>query len=155
MENNRNADADHPGARPRRQGLVFASILRAQPAMVCSKACSNWFLAPRRRVYRDHHETLEAVEYFKAPESPGNGAAGHRRRPDARNWKLLSIAAIVHVEGTAPSTCASFRVCWRGYPQFPRSASDALIFTASIDSHLNENGWYRVWRCRGWMYGTK
>jgi uracil phosphoribosyltransferase len=122
--------------------LVFASILRAGNGLLEGMLD----LVPSARVahvgvYRDH-ETLEAIEYyFKAPEDVSNRlvivvdpmlATGNSsiasidklKERGAHNIRFLCLLA-------APE----------GIRNFQAAHPDVPIFTASIDSHLNEKGY--------------
>ena len=119
-------------------------------------------LIPSARVahvglYRDH-DTLEAVEYFfKAPEdiserliivvdpmlATGNSAIAaidKLKERGARNIRFLCLLA-------APEGLKNFRA---EHPDVP-------VFTASIDSHLNEQGYIMpgLGDAGDRMYGTK
>jgi uracil phosphoribosyltransferase len=145
---------------PRLEGkkLVFASILRAGNGLLEGMLD----LVPSARVahigvYRDH-ETLEAREYyFKAPEDVENRliivvdpmlATGNSsiasidklKERGARNIRFLCLLA-------APEGIRNFRAA---HPDVP-------IFTASIDSHLNEKGYIvpGLGDAGDRMYGTK
>ncbi|NHT74826.1 uracil phosphoribosyltransferase [Rhizobium sp. PP-F2F-G38] len=138
--------------------LVFASILRAGNGLLEGML----ELVPSARVshvgvYRDH-ETLEAVEYyFKAPENmaerlvivvdpmlaTGNSsiaAIDKLKERGAVNLRFLCLLA-------APEGIANFHAV---HPDVP-------IFTASIDSHLNEKGYIMpgLGDAGDRMYGTK
>ncbi len=138
--------------------LVFASILRAGNGLLEGMLD----LVPSARVahigvYRDH-ETLEAIEYyFKAPEDVGNRlvivvdpmlATGNSsiasierlKQRGARNMRFLCLLA-------APEGIRTFR---EAHPDVP-------IFTAAIDSHLNEKGYIvpGLGDAGDRMYGTK
>lgn len=138
--------------------LVFASILRAGNGLLEGML----ELVPSARVshigvYRDH-ETLEAVEYFfKAPDSinerlvivvdpmlaTGNSsiaAIDKLKERGARNIRFLCLLA-------APEGIENFR---KVHP-------DVKIYTASIDSHLNEKGYIvpGLGDAGDRMYGTK
>ena len=138
--------------------LVFASILRAGNGLLEGML----ELVPSARVshigvYRDH-ETLEAVEYFfKAPESlserliivvdpmlaTGNSsiaAIDKLKERGAKNMRFLCLLA-------APE----------GIRNFQSAHPDVPIFTASIDSHLNELGYIMpgLGDAGDRMYGTK
>ena len=138
--------------------LVFASILRAGNGLLEGML----ELVPSARVshigvYRDH-ETLEAVEYFfKAPESlserliivvdpmlaTGNSsiaAIDKLKERGAKNMRFLCLLA-------APE----------GIRNFQAAHPDVPIFTASIDSHLNELGYIMpgLGDAGDRMYGTK
>ncbi|MBP1887940.1 uracil phosphoribosyltransferase [Sinorhizobium mexicanum] len=138
--------------------LVFASILRAGNGLLEGML----ELVPSARVshigvYRDH-ETLQPVEYyFKAPESlaerlvivvdpmlaTGNSsiaAIDKLKERGARNIRFLCLLA-------APE----------GIRNFQSAHPDVAIFTASIDSHLNEKGYIMpgLGDAGDRMYGTK
>lgn len=122
--------------------LVLAPILRAGLGL----ADGMLDLIPAARVahiglYRDH-DTLEAVEYyFKAPEklnermvalvdpmlATGNSAiAAAKRLKEAGAAEIRFICLLAAPEGVAKFTAA--------HPDVP-------VYTAAIDSHLNENGY--------------
>jgi len=138
--------------------LVFASILRAGNGLLEGML----ELVPSARVahigvYRDH-ETLEAVEYyFKAPEdvvsrliivvdpmlATGNSsiaAIEKLKQRGAKNMRFLCLLA-------APEGIKNFRAA---HPDVP-------VFTAAIDSHLNEKGYIvpGLGDAGDRMYGTK
>ncbi|MAY61513.1 MAG: uracil phosphoribosyltransferase [Rhizobiales bacterium] len=138
--------------------LVFASILRAGNGLLEGMLD----LVPSARVahigvYRDH-ETLEAIEYyFKAPEDIGNRlviivdpmlATGNSsiasvdklKERGAKNMRFLCLLA-------APE----------GIKNFQEAHPDVPIYTASIDSHLNEKGYIvpGLGDAGDRMYGTK
>ncbi|MEM5470992.1 uracil phosphoribosyltransferase [Hoeflea sp. AS60] len=138
--------------------LVFASILRAGNGLLEGMLD----LVPSARVahigvYRDH-ETLEAIEYyFKAPEDVSNRliivvdpmlATGNSsiasieklKERGARNIRFLCLLA-------APE----------GIRNFQAAHPDVPIYTASIDSHLNEKGYIvpGLGDAGDRMYGTK
>ena len=122
--------------------LVFASILRAGNGLLDGMLD----LVPAARVahigiYRDH-ETLQPVEYyFKAPAELDNrliivvdpmlatanssvAAVQRLKERGANNLRFLCLLA-------APE----------GIDHFSREHPDVPIFTAAIDSHLNEHGY--------------
>lgn len=138
--------------------LVFASVLRAGNGLLEGMLD----LVPSARVahigvYRDH-ETLEAIEYyFKAPEDVSNRlvivvdpmlATGNSsiasidklKERGARNIRFLCLLA-------APE----------GIRNFQAAHPDVPIYTASIDSHLNEQGYIvpGLGDAGDRMYGTK
>ncbi len=138
--------------------LVFASILRAGNGLLEGML----ELVPSARVshigvYRDH-ETLQAVEYFfKAPDdiaerliivvdpmlATGNSAIAaidKLKERGAHNIRFLCLLA-------APEGIDSFR---KHHPDVP-------VYTASIDSHLNEQGYIMpgLGDAGDRMYGTK
>ncbi|RWX76659.1 uracil phosphoribosyltransferase [Neorhizobium lilium] len=138
--------------------LVFASILRAGNGLLEGML----ELVPSARVshigvYRDH-ETLKPVEYyFKAPEdiaerliiivdpmlATGNSsiaAVDKLKERGAHNIRFLCLLA-------APE----------GIKNFQSVHPDVRIYTASIDSHLNELGYIvpGLGDAGDRMYGTK
>jgi uracil phosphoribosyltransferase len=138
--------------------LVFASILRAGNGLLDGMLD----LVPAARVahigiYRDH-ETLQPVEYyFKAPAELDNrliivvdpmlatantSIAAIQRLKDrgANNLRFLCLLA-------APE----------GIEKFSTAHPDVPIFTASIDSHLNDQGYIvpGLGDAGDRMYGTK
>ena len=138
--------------------LVFASILRAGNGLLEGMLD----LVPSARVahigvYRDH-ETLKPVEYyFKAPENldarliivvdpmlaTGNSsiaAIDKLKERGAKNMRFLCLLA-------APEGIENFR---KAHPDVP-------VFTASIDSHLNDKGYIMpgLGDAGDRMYGTK
>ncbi|MCB1454975.1 MAG: uracil phosphoribosyltransferase [Nitratireductor sp.] len=138
--------------------LVFASVLRAGNGLLEGMLD----LVPAARVahiglYRDH-ETLEAVEYyFKAPADIGDrlvivvdpmlatansaiAAVDRLKRRGATNLRFLCLLA-------APE----------GIERFTKAHPDVPVFTAAIDSHLNEKGYIvpGLGDAGDRMYGTK
>jgi uracil phosphoribosyltransferase len=138
--------------------LVFASILRAGNGLLEGMLD----LVPAARVahiglYRDH-ETLQPVEYyFKAPEDLANrlvivvdpmlatansaiAAMEKLKQRGAKNIRFLCLLA-------APEGISRFRAA---HPDIP-------VFTAAIDSHLNEKGYIvpGLGDAGDRMYGTK
>jgi uracil phosphoribosyltransferase len=138
--------------------LVFASILRAGNGLLDGMLD----LVPAARVahigiYRDH-ETLQPVEYyFKAPAELDNrliivvdpmlatanssiAAVQRLKERGANNLRFLCLLA-------APE----------GIDKFTRAHPDVPIFTAAIDSHLNEHGYIvpGLGDAGDRMYGTK
>ena len=138
--------------------LVFASILRAGNGLLDGMLD----LVPAARVahigiYRDH-ETLQPVEYYyKAPSelenrliivvdpmlATGNSsiaAIDKLKERNANNIRFLCLLA-------APE----------GIEKFSAAHPDVPIFTAAIDSHLNEKGYIvpGLGDAGDRMYGTK
>jgi uracil phosphoribosyltransferase len=138
--------------------LVFASILRAGNGLLDGMLD----LVPAARVahigiYRDH-ETLQPVEYyFKAPSELDNrlivvvdpmlatantsiAAVEQLKKRGANNLRFLCLLA-------APE----------GIEKFTAAHPDVPIFTAAIDSHLNEKGYIvpGLGDAGDRMYGTK
>jgi uracil phosphoribosyltransferase len=138
--------------------LVFASILRAGNGLLDGMLD----LVPAARVahigiYRDH-ETLQPVEYyFKAPSNLEDrliivvdpmlatanssiAAIDNLKKRGANNLRFLCLLA-------APE----------GIEKFSRAHPDVPIYTAAIDSHLNEKGYIvpGLGDAGDRMYGTK
>lgn len=138
--------------------LVFASILRAGNGLLEGMLD----LVPSARVahvglYRNH-ETLEAIEYyFKAPDNLSDRmvivvdpmlatansaslAVSKLKERGATNLRFLCLLA-------APE----------GIKAFSDAHPDVPIYTAAIDSHLNENGYIvpGLGDAGDRMYGTK
>jgi uracil phosphoribosyltransferase len=138
--------------------LVFASILRAGNGLLEGMLD----LVPAARVahiglYRDH-ETLQPVEYyFKAPNDIDDrlvivvdpmlatansaiAAVDRLKRRGANKIRFLCLLA-------APE----------GIAKFVKSHPDVPIFTAAIDSHLNEKGYIvpGLGDAGDRMYGTR
>lgn len=138
--------------------LVFASVLRAGNGLLEGMLD----LVPAARVahvglYRDH-ETLQAIEYyFKAPAdlsdrltivvdpmlATGNSsvaAVDKLKERGARDIRFVCLLA-------APE----------GIKHFTEAHPDVPVFTAAIDSHLNENGYIvpGLGDAGDRMYGTK
>ena len=138
--------------------LVFASILRAGNGLLDGMLD----LVPAARVahigiYRDH-ETLQPVEYyFKAPTELHNrliivvdpmlatanssiAAIDQLKKRGANNLRFLCLLA-------APE----------GVEKFTTAHPDVPVFTAAIDSHLNEHGYIipGLGDAGDRMYGTK
>lgn len=138
--------------------LVFASILRAGNGLLDGMLD----LVPAARVahigiYRDH-ETLQPVEYyFKAPSNLEDrliivvdpmlatansaiAAIDRLKRRGANNLRFLCLLA-------APE----------GIAKFTHAHPDVPVFTAAIDSHLNEKGYIvpGLGDAGDRMYGTK
>lgn len=138
--------------------LVFASILRAGNGLLEGMLD----LVPSARVahvglYRDH-KTLEAIEYyFKAPEdisdrlvivvdpmlataNSATAAIEKLKERGANNIRFLCLLA-------APEGIEAFT---KAQPEIP-------VFTAAIDSHLDENGYIvpGLGDAGDRMYGTK
>ena len=138
--------------------LVFASILRAGNGLLEGMLD----LVPAARVahigiYRDH-ETLEPVEYyFKAPSNledrlvivvdpllatanSATAAIDKLKERGATNIRFLCLLA-------APE----------GVEKFTRTHPDVPVFTAAIDSHLNEKGYIvpGLGDAGDRMYGTR
>jgi len=138
--------------------LVFASVLRAGNGLLEGLLD----LVPAARVahiglYRDH-ETLEAVEYFfKAPSDLGD------RLVIVVDPMLATansaIAAIDKLKGRGATNLRylCLLAAPEGIERFTKAHPDVPIFTAAIDSHLNEKGYIvpGLGDAGDRMYGTK
>jgi uracil phosphoribosyltransferase len=138
--------------------LVFASVLRSGNGLLEGML----ELVPSARVahiglYRDH-ETLEAIEYyFKAPDdiadrlvivvdpmlATANSAIAAIEKLKARGANNLRFVCLL----AAPE----------GIKRFTEAHPDVPVFTAAIDSHLNEKGYIvpGLGDAGDRMYGTK
>ena len=138
--------------------LVFASVLRSGNGLLEGML----ELVPSARVahiglYRDH-DTLQAVEYyFKAPEdiadrlvivvdpmlATANSAIAAIDKLKARGANNLRFVCLL----AAPE----------GIARFAKAHPDVPVFTAAIDSHLNEKGYIvpGLGDAGDRMYGTK
>ncbi|MDB5589043.1 MAG: uracil phosphoribosyltransferase [Devosia sp.] len=138
--------------------LVFASILRAGNGLLDGMLD----LVPAARVahiglYRDH-ETLEPVEYyFKAPA-------------DLANRLIIVVDPMLATGNSATAAIEKLKergandirfLCLLAAPEgiknFTEAQPDVPIFTAAIDSHLNEKGYIipGLGDAGDRMYGTK
>ena len=137
---------------------MFASVLRSGNGLLEGML----ELVPAARVahvglYRDH-DTLEAVEYyFKAPEdiadrlvivvdpmlATANSAIAAIDKLKARGANNLRFVCLL----AAPE----------GIERFTKAHPDVPVFTAAIDSHLNEKGYIvpGLGDAGDRMYGTK
>jgi uracil phosphoribosyltransferase len=138
--------------------LVFASVLRSGNGLLEGML----ELVPSARVahiglYRDH-DTLEAIEYyFKAPEDIAD------RLVIVVDPMLATansaIAAIDKLKGRGANNLRF--VCLLAAPEgierFTNAHPDVPVFTAAIDSHLNEKGYIvpGLGDAGDRMYGTK
>jgi uracil phosphoribosyltransferase len=138
--------------------LVFVSILRAGNGLLEGML----ELVPSARVshiglYRDH-ETLQPIEYyFKAPDdlherllivvdpmlATGNSAIAAIEKLKERGAKNIRFLCLL----AAPE----------GIRNFQHAHPDVKVYTASIDSHLNEKGYIMpgLGDAGDRMYGTK
>lgn len=138
--------------------LVFASILRAGNGLLEGMLD----LVPAARVahigvYRDHETLLPVEYYFKAPEdlasrlvivvdpmlATGNSAIAAMERLKERGARTIRFLCLL----AAPE----------GVERFHAAHPDIPIFTAAIDSHLNEKGYIvpGLGDAGDRMYGTK
>lgn len=138
--------------------LVFASVLRAGNGLLDGLLD----LVPAARVahiglYRDH-DTLEAVEYFfKAPSDLGD------RLIIVVDPMLATansaIAAIDKLKGRGATNLRylCLLAAPEGIQRFRAAHPDVPVFTAAIDSHLNEKGYIvpGLGDAGDRLYGTK
>ena len=138
--------------------LVFASVLSAGNGLLEGLLD----LVPAARVahiglYRDH-ETLQAIEYFfKAPSDLGD------RLVIVVDPMLATansaIAAIDKLKGRGATNLRylCLLAAPEGIARFTTAHPDVPVFTAAIDSHLNEKGYIvpGLGDAGDRMYGTK
>jgi uracil phosphoribosyltransferase len=138
--------------------LVFASVLRSGNGLLEGML----ELVPSARVahiglYRDH-DTLEAVEYyFKAPEDIAD-----RLIIVVDPMLATANSAIAAIDKLKERGANNLRfVCLLAAPEgierFTKAHPDVPVFTAAIDSHLNEKGYIvpGLGDAGDRMYGTK
>lgn len=138
--------------------LVFASVLRAGNGLLEGMLD----LVPSARVahvglYRDH-DTLEAIEYyFKAPKDMAD-----RLVIVVDPMLATANSAIAAVEKLKGRGATDLRfLCLLAAPEgiraFNTAHPDVPIYTAAIDSHLNEKGYIvpGLGDAGDRMYGTK
>lgn len=138
--------------------LVFASILRAGNGLLEGMLD----LVPAARVahiglYRDH-DTLQPIEYyFKAPEDIAN-----RLIIVVDPMLATANSAVAAIDKLKERGATNIRfLCLLAAPEgiehFTKMHPDVEVFTASIDSHLNEKGYIvpGLGDAGDRMYGTK
>jgi uracil phosphoribosyltransferase len=138
--------------------LVFASVLRSGNGLLEGML----ELVPSARVahiglYRDH-DTLQAIEYyFKAPEDIAD-----RLVIVVDPMLATANSAIAAVDKLKERGANNLRfVCLLAAPEgierFTKAHPDVPVFTAAIDSHLNEKGYIvpGLGDAGDRMYGTK
>jgi uracil phosphoribosyltransferase len=138
--------------------LVFASVLRAGNGLLEGMLD----LVPSARVahvglYRDH-ETLMPVEYyFKAPEDVSD-----RLVIVVDPMLATANSAIAAIDKLKERGASNLRfLCLLAAPEgierFTKAQPDVPVFTAAIDSHLNEKGYIvpGLGDAGDRMYGTK
>ena len=138
--------------------LVFASVLRSGNGLLEGML----ELVPSARVahiglYRDH-DTLEAIEYyFKAPEDIAD-----RLVIVVDPMLATANSAIAAIDKLKERGANNLRfVCLLAAPEgierFTKAHPDVPVFTAAIDSHLNEKGYIvpGLGDAGDRMYGTK
>ncbi|MET3600369.1 uracil phosphoribosyltransferase [Martelella mangrovi] len=138
--------------------LVFASILRAGNGLLEGMLD----LVPSARVshigvYRDH-ETLEAIEYFfKAPEDIGQRLVIVVDPMLATGNSSIAAVDRLKERGVTNLRFLCLLAAPEGIEHFHKSHPDVPIYTAAIDSHLNEKGYIvpGLGDAGDRMYGTK
>ena len=138
--------------------LVFASVLRSGNGLLEGML----ELVPSARVahiglYRDH-DTLQAIEYyFKAPEDIAD-----RLVIVVDPMLATANSAIAAIDKLKERGANNLRfVCLLAAPEgikrFTEAHPDVPVFTAAIDSHLNEKGYIvpGLGDAGDRMYGTK
>lgn len=138
--------------------LVFASILRAGNGLLEGMLD----LVPAARVahiglYRDHDTLLPVEYYFKAPEDIVN-----RLIIVVDPMLATANSAIAAIQKLKDRGASNIRfLCLLAAPEgikrFTEAHPDVPVFTASIDSHLNEKGYIvpGLGDAGDRMYGTK
>jgi uracil phosphoribosyltransferase len=138
--------------------LVFASILRAGNGLLEGMLD----LVPAARVahiglYRDHETLLPVEYYFKAPEDIVN-----RLIIVVDPMLATANSAIAAIQKLKDRGASNIRfLCLLAAPEgierFTNAHPDVPVFTAAIDSHLNEKGYIvpGLGDAGDRMYGTK
>lgn len=122
--------------------LVLAPILRAGLGL----AEGMLDLIPAARVahiglYRDH-DTLEAVEYyFKAPDCIEERLVALVDPMLATGNSAIAAANRLKAAGATEIRFLCLLAAPEGVARFTDTHPDIPLFTAAIDSHLNENGY--------------
>lgn len=138
--------------------LVFASILRAGNGLLEGMLD----LVPSARVshigvYRDH-DTLEAIEYFfKAPEDIGERLVIVVDPMLATGNSSIAAVDRLKERGVANIRFLCLLAAPEGIENFRKAHPDVAVYTAAIDSHLNEQGYIvpGLGDAGDRMYGTK
>ncbi|WP_180900424.1 uracil phosphoribosyltransferase [Martelella soudanensis] len=138
--------------------LVFASILRAGNGLLEGMLD----LVPSARVshigvYRDH-ETLEAIEYFfKAPEDIGERLVIVVDPMLATGNSSIAAVDRLKERGVTNIRFLCLLAAPEGIENFRKAHPDVAVYTAAIDSHLNEKGYIvpGLGDAGDRMYGTK
>jgi len=138
--------------------LVFASILRAGNGLLEGMLD----LVPSARVshigvYRDH-DTLEAIEYFfKAPEDIGERLVIVVDPMLATGNSSIAAVDRLKERGVTNIRFLCLLAAPEGIENFRKAHPDVPVYTAAIDSHLNEKGYIvpGLGDAGDRMYGTK
>jgi uracil phosphoribosyltransferase len=138
--------------------LVFASVLRAGNGLLEGLLD----LVPAARVahiglYRDH-ETLQAIEYFfKAPSDLGDRLVIVVDPMLATANSAIAAIDMLKGRGATNLRYLCLLAAPEGIERFTKAHPDVPVFTAAIDSHLNEKGYIvpGLGDAGDRMYGTK
>jgi uracil phosphoribosyltransferase len=138
--------------------LVFASVLRAGNGLLEGLLD----LVPAARVahiglYRDH-ETLQAIEYFfKAPSDLGDRLVIVVDPMLATANSAIAAIDMLKGRGATNLRYLCLLAAPEGIERFTTAHPDVPVFTAAIDSHLNEKGYIvpGLGDAGDRMYGTK
>ncbi len=138
--------------------LVFASILRAGNGLLDGMLD----LVPAARVahigiYRDH-ETLQPIEYyFKAPEDLSERTVIAVDPMLATANSAVAAVSRLKSRGAVDIRFVCLLAAPEGIKRFRSAHPDVPVFTAAIDSHLNEKGYIvpGLGDAGDRMYGTK
>lgn len=138
--------------------LVFASVLRAGNGLLEGMLD----LVPSARVahvglYRDH-ETLEAIEYyFKAPSDMADRLVIVVDPMLATANSAISAVEKLKGRGATNLRFLCLLAAPEGIKAFNTAHPDVPIYTAAVDSHLNEKGYIvpGLGDAGDRMYGTK
>jgi uracil phosphoribosyltransferase len=138
--------------------LVFASVLRAGNGLLEGMLD----LVPAARVahigiYRDH-ETLQPVEYyFKAPENLADRVTIVVDPMLATANSSVAAVQRLKERGARDIRFVCLLAAPEGIERFTTVHPDVPVFTAAIDSHLNEKGYIvpGLGDAGDRMYGTK
>jgi uracil phosphoribosyltransferase len=138
--------------------LVFASILRAGNGLLEGMLD----LVPAARVahigiYRDH-ETLQPVEYyFKAPSDMADRLLIVVDPMLATANSAIAAVQRLKERGATQIRYLCLLAAPEGVARFTRAHPDVPVFTAAIDSHLNEKGYIvpGLGDAGDRMYGTR
>lgn len=138
--------------------LVFASVLRAGNGLLEGMLD----LVPSARVahiglYRDH-VTLQPVEYFfKAPEDMADRVVIVVDPMLATANSAVAAIDLLKKRGAKDIRFVCLLAAPEGVKKFTAAHPDVPVFTASIDSHLNEKGYIvpGLGDAGDRLYGTK
>jgi uracil phosphoribosyltransferase len=138
--------------------LVFASVLRAGNGLLEGMLD----LVPAARVahigiYRDH-ETLQPVEYyFKAPADLSDRVVIVVDPMLATGNSSIAAVTKLKERGARDVRFVCLLAAPEGIKHFTETHPDVPVFTAAIDSHLNEKGYIvpGLGDAGDRMYGTK